>query len=194
MMTEMMRQPDLYVNLEGDALVRHLNLLFWSVSLAEVEPLFIRPAVNALLIVVEKYGNRVKDISTPFLLPWRVMLVSGMRRVIQSSVFCCEESCLLAESFINCNLADDNSVRRVVLALMTLLETLERCDADYEAIVHGGCGVLSWRFRLAAHGGSGRLVAGRRGCIGGPCVIEWAGGCGFNKQPVGGIHGNGARI
>ncbi|KAF8281880.1 hypothetical protein TcYC6_0005510 [Trypanosoma cruzi] len=157
LMTEMMRQPDLYVNLEGDALVRYLNLLFWSVSLAEVEPLFIRPAVNALLIVVEKYGNRVKDISTPFLLPWRVMLVSGMRRVIQSSVFCCEESCLLAESFINCNLADDNSVRRVVLALMTLLETLERCDADYEAIVHGGCGrvvlaLSACRTRAAAAG------------------------------------------
>ncbi|RNF18219.1 uncharacterized protein Tco025E_04568 [Trypanosoma conorhini] len=140
LMTEMMQQPHLCAALEDGLLARHLHLLFSSVSLVEVEPLFIRPAAEALLVVLETYGQRAKDAAAPFLLPWRLVLVSGMRRIIQRSRCCCEEGCRLAESFIVCNLADDASVLRVVAALATLLETLEGCDANDDAVAHGGCG------------------------------------------------------
>ncbi|ESL07527.1 hypothetical protein TRSC58_04782 [Trypanosoma rangeli SC58] len=140
LMTEMVQQPHLCVRLKDELLERHLHLLISSASLVEVEPLFIRPAADALLAVVDRYGQRAKDAATPFLNPWRVALVSGIRRIIQHSLVCCAESCQLAESFIRCNLADDASVRRVVVALRALLETLEGCDADDDAVVHGGCG------------------------------------------------------
>ncbi|RNF08799.1 hypothetical protein TraAM80_02541 [Trypanosoma rangeli] len=140
LLTEMVQQPHLCVRLEDELLERRLHLLVSCASLVEVEPLFIRPAVDALLAVVDRYGQRAKDAATPFLTPWRVVLVSGIRRIIQRSLFCCAESCQLAESFIQCNLADDASVRRVVVALRTLLETLEGCEADDDAVAHGGCG------------------------------------------------------
>lgn len=142
LMTEIMRHPEKYENFGPGSVAfeRFLHLLFGSVSMAEMVPNFVRPATEALLVIVEKYGRCVKGVSTPFLLPWKVMLVNGMRSVIQHSVFCFEECCVLVEKFIECNLADDSSVRRVVQALATLLEALERCNTDYDAVGHGGCG------------------------------------------------------
>ncbi|SCU67473.1 uncharacterized protein TEOVI_000839500 [Trypanosoma equiperdum] len=128
------------VELNDDTLPQFLQLLFSAVALAEVSPCLVRPAADALYLLLRKYGYSMKDISTPLLQPWKVLLINGMVHVIERCVYYSGVGSALAEEFFASNISDDTSARRVVSALTQLFSQLGQLDVSHAEVSHGCSG------------------------------------------------------
>ncbi|CCD15359.1 unnamed protein product [Trypanosoma congolense IL3000] len=128
------------MDLKDDILPVFLQLFFGSIALVEVSPCLVQPAADALRLLLRKYGDNTTDAGTPFLQPWKAMLVSGMVHVVERCGFCSDIGTAIAEEFFACNVADDSSARRIVSALTELTADLRKLDSMHADVSHGGRG------------------------------------------------------
>ncbi|KAG5506516.1 hypothetical protein JKF63_06019 [Porcisia hertigi] len=131
----------------GDGETRRalLSVVVAAAQLVEVHPEVQISTIAVLREVLAAWGDAAQRqgncIQAPVLLQWKTQLVVGLTTVLQHGLLSLEGCTELAVQYSRCNIADQNSCRRVMRSLLLLLHACQRLhERGHGFLLVGGCG------------------------------------------------------